>query len=121
MEGGMPMNIRLEMDPSKVMVTKYNPLFQKAQVFLDNEVLKHCEPYVPWLNGDLVQSGRRGTTPGSGEIRYNIVYAKYQYYGLGFHHTTDHNPQACAQWFEKAKAVHLQDWVSGAQSILKGG
>ena len=92
----------------------------KAQKWLDNEVLKDCQPYVPMRTGNLMNSGIHGTTLGKGEVVYNAPYAKKMYYGDGMNFSKLKHPQACAHWFEKAKAVHKGDWKSGVQKILKG-
>ena len=115
------MGVRLEINPSKVMRSKYDPKFQEAQKFLDSEVLRCSSPYVPMRSGRLDRSGQAGTKIGSGTVKWNAVYAKYQYYGISFHHSTDKHPLASAQWFEKAKAVHRADWISGVEKIIKGG
>lgn len=115
------MGVRLEINPSKVMRSKFDPRYQAAQKFLDSEILRCSSPYVPRRDGYLEGSGIKGTKIGSGEVKWNIVYAKYQYYGLSFHHSTDRHPLASAQWFEKAKAVHRADWISGVEKIIKGG
>ncbi len=50
----------------------------KAQKFLDTEVLRLADPYVPMLTGTLKKG--MGTVVGAGEIVYNTPYAKRQYY-----------------------------------------
>lgn len=92
----------------------------KAQKWLDNEVLKDCQPYVPMRSGNLMNSGVSGTTLGSGKVVYNAPYAKRMYYGTNFNFSKLKHPQACAQWFEKAKSVHKEDWKQGVQKIVKG-
>ena len=53
----------------------------RVQKFLDNEVLRTTESYVPMDTGALKQSGINGTVVGSGKVVYNSPYARYQYYG----------------------------------------
>ncbi|MFA6930299.1 MAG: minor capsid protein [Lentisphaeria bacterium] len=48
----------------------------KAQMFLDAQVVKATEPYVPMDEGNLKKA--LGTAYGSGEVRYNLPYAHYQ-------------------------------------------
>lgn len=109
---------RLVMDVPNV-IKRFEPRFAKAQQFLDSEVLRTSAPYVPMRDGNLMRSGTNGTKLGSGQVIYNAPYARKQYYGLNFHFSKDLHPQACAQWFEKAKAVHLKDWIDGVQKIVK--
>ena len=92
----------------------------KAQKWLDNEVLKDCQPYVPMRTGNLMNSGISGTNLGSGEVVYNAPYASRMYYGKNLNFSKLKHPQACAQWFEKAKSVHKEDWKQGVQKIVKG-
>lgn len=102
------------------VVKRFEPRFSRAQKFLDHQVLQDTEPYVPKVEGALVGSGIRGTDIGSGKVIYNESYAKKMYYGLTFNFSKDKNPLACAQWFEKAKAVKKEEWIDGAEKIVKG-
>lgn len=92
----------------------------RAQVWLDNEVLKDCEPYVPMRSGNLMKSGVSGTTLGKGEVIYNAPYSRKMYYGKHFNFSKLKHPQACAMWFEKAKALCKKKWRDGVQKIVKG-
>ncbi len=114
------------MSGSKVIINtqkclvRFEPRFSRAQKFLDNEVLKDSDPYVPKVEGALVGSGIRGTAIGSGKVIYNEPYAKKMYYGLTFNFNKEQHPLASAQWFEKAKAVKKEEWIDGAEKIVKG-
>lgn len=101
-------------------ISRFDAKYQKAQAFLDNEVVKHCTPFVPMRTGELMRSGIRGTKPGSGKVVYNAPYAKRMYYGINYHFSKDLHPQACAQWFEKAKGIHRNAWMAGVKKIIKG-
>lgn len=114
----MKINARLVMDQSKVEA-RFASKFQKAQRFLDSEVLRCSAKYVPMRTGALMRSGTNGTVLGSGLVVYNAPYAKPMYYGLDLHFSRDKHPQASAQWFEKSKAVDLPAWVDGVQQIIK--
>lgn len=102
-------------------LNRFAPKFQKAQKFLDNEVLKDSAPYVPMRTGHLMKSGVLGTVLGSGEVVYNAPYARRCYYGAHLNFRKDKHPQATAFWFEKAKSVHLDKWVDSVNKILDGG
>ncbi len=115
------MGIRLELNPAKVMAQKFNVRFRQAQKQLDEEVLKSCEPFVPKRTGALANSGHQATRPGSGKVVWSARYACYQYYGFSYSHAGSGNPQASAQWFEKAKAIGKEEWVRGAQKTITGG
>lgn len=99
---------------------RFNTKYSKAQTFLDNEVLKDSEPYVPMRTGFLRDSGPIGTKIGSGSIIYNATYAKAMYYGTYMHFSKDKHPQACAQWFEKAKSIKKDSWIKSVNKIIKG-
>lgn len=101
-------------------LNRFDAKYQKAQKWLDNEVLKDCNPYVPFRTGNLAGSGIRGTTLGNGEIIYNAPYARRMYYGINFNFSKEAHPKACAQWFEKAKQEKKEAWVNGANKIIKG-
>lgn len=101
-------------------VNRFHPRYHQAQRFLDSEVLRTSAPYVPMRSGELMRSGDKGTKIGSGEVEYNAPYAKRMYYGLSFNFSKDKHPQACAQWFEKAKVANIDDWKNGVQKIIGG-
>ena len=56
----------------------------EVQKFIDNEVMRQSLPYMPNLNGVLQNAMMAQTVIGSGEIRQNTPYARYQYYGVLF-------------------------------------
>jgi len=100
---------------------RFDKRYKKAQKFLDSEVLRCSAPYVPMRTGALMRSGDLGTVLGSGKVKYNAPYAKRMYYGLSYHFSKDKHPQACAQWFEKAKSIYIDAWINGVRKIIKGG
>lgn len=102
-------------------ISRFRPRFKKAQMFLDSEVLRDSAPYVPMRTGNLMKSGQLGTTLGEGEVKYNAPYARRMYYGTTFKFSKDKHPQACAQWFEKAKATKKKAWIDGVEKIITGG
>lgn len=52
-----------------------------AQKFLDSEVMRLCEPYVPMLSGTLKKG--LGTVIGEGVVVYDMPYGRKQYYENG--------------------------------------
>lgn len=56
----------------------------EVQKFIDNEVMRQSLPYMPNMNGVLQNAMMSQTVIGSGEIRQNTPYARYQYYGVLF-------------------------------------
>lgn len=95
--------------------------FNKVQVFVDNEVLRKCDPYVPMATGMLKKSGILGTVVGSGEVIYIAPYGKYQYYhnkGTGNHNK---NGLRGAYWFERMKIDHKNEIFEDVKKKLGGG
>ena len=113
------MGVKVKFDVPKTM-SRFSPKFKRAQSWLDNEVLKDCDPYVPFRTGKLAQSGITGTKIGSGKVIYSAAHAKGCYYAVNRRFSKSAHPQACAQWFEKAKAAKCKAWENGVNQILKG-
>lgn len=129
----MKIDVKLQLDTLKVQ-NRLNERVHQAQKYLDSEVLRTSAPFVPYRDGNLMRSGDNATQLGSGEVIYNTPYAKAQYYGrtkqgrdskgrftkrTNFNYSTDTHPQASAQWFEKAKAIHKDAWKKGVEQIIK--
>lgn len=111
----------------------------RTQKFIDQEVIRLMDPYTPNLNGVLIKSATIGTDIGSGEIRQNAPYARYQYYGKlmvssvtgsawsrgeskiltdkDLKHSTTKNSQAGPFWFERMKADKKEKILRGAKKV----
>lgn len=120
----------------------------KVQKFIDNEVMRLCDPKVPFASGTLKHSAITASTPGDGVIVYATPYAHYLYYGevygpnipirengvlTGFFSppgkaksptgeklTYNGAPERGAFWFERMKTEHGEDIVRKA-AIMAGG
>lgn len=106
--------------------------YRKAQMFLDNEVLRLCDPLVPFRTGGLKKSGILGTRIGSGEVRYIAPYARRMYYGkvmvgkppmktTNTPMTYQGAPRRGAFWFERMKAEKKDAILRGAAAIAGRG
>ncbi|MDE7399659.1 MAG: minor capsid protein [Oscillospiraceae bacterium] len=93
---------------------------QRAQKYLDSQVLKDTDKYVPMRTGILVKSGILGTRIGSGEVDYIAPYAKKMYYGVTIRFNKSRHPLACAKWFEASKAVNKRSWLAEVRRIAGG-
>lgn len=93
---------------------------QRAQKYLDSQVLKDTDKYVPMRTGILVKSGILGTRIGSGEVDYIAPYAKKMYYGVTIRFSKSRHPLACAKWFEASKAVNKRSWLTEVRRIAGG-
>lgn len=117
----MSNRMKIEVDFNSVKVgTRLANGRNRAQKWLDNEVLKDSTPYVPRLTGALERSGISGTKIGSGEVVYNTPYARRQYYGE-FQHSKQAHTNATRTWFETAKAINRAKWARGVKKIGGGG
>ncbi len=92
-----------------------NAQFSRVQQFIDSEVLRYCDPLTPKQTGNLINSGKMGTKIGSGEIKYNAIYAKRQYYSTA--ESRPYDPNRGAKWFERMKTAHKQHILEGAMKV----
>lgn len=99
--------------------------FKNAQKFVDSEVLRLTDPYVPFLTGQLKKSGKLGTVIGSGVVEYIAPYAKKQYYHNKGRGKGGLNASKGAKglrgpfFFERMKADHLDEIEKGAKEKFK--
>ncbi len=79
----------------------------RVQQIIDSEVMRMCDPLVPFDTGALKDSAVLNTKIGSGAVIYRTPYARKQYYIPMNHHEgrTDY-------WFEHMKKQ------GGVESIL---
>ena len=99
-------------------VPKWQGRYTSAQKFVDSEVLRLCEPYIPLLTGMLVASGILGTYVGSGSVHWIAPYAAAQYYSSRKPGTYS-GPLRGPYWFERMKAVYGQTIIDGARRLMK--
>lgn len=88
--------------------------FRKAQEYVDSEVLRRAEPYVPMQTGKLRRSGYEGTKIGSGTVRYTASYARARYYSGRAKRGLQGK-----FWFSRMKADNKQKILHGAGRCLK--
>lgn len=107
----MRLNCKITMPDADKLRDRLKP----AQRFVDSEILRKTEPYVPFKNGILKDSGKYGTVIGSGRIRYIAPYAKKRY------RIAKTNGKRGPFWIERAMANHKAEIVRGTQRKLDGG
>lgn len=121
-----------------------------VQQFVDSEVIRYCDPKVPFRTGVLKDSALTASIIGSGIIVYATPYARYLYYGevmgpnipirdkasgtitgfwsppgrpkhlTGRKLTYNGEPERGAFWFERMKAEHGADIIKGAAAMAGG-
>jgi len=88
----------------------------RIKLAIHNTLAKRCDPYVPFLNGPLSQ-----TLDISAEgVRYKMIYAKAQYYGVQFRHTLEYHPLASAKWDQAMMRDHGEEFKQEVKEIIKG-
>lgn len=92
---------------------------ESVQPYLDSMVLQDSNYFCPLETSDLQKSAIINTTIGSGLLIWQTPYARAQYYGEQFDHSKQRNPNACAKWFEAAKARWHSKWVRFINEMLK--
>ncbi|UTY39387.1 minor capsid protein [Allocoprobacillus halotolerans] len=108
---------------------EYSAKYNKAQTFVDSEVLRLCDPLTPMRSKALILAGTLATEVGSGLVQYNAPYAKYHYYGklmigpapkklTDIDLTYEGAPQRGAFWFERMKANDAKVILKGAGKIV---
>ncbi|MBQ8684713.1 MAG: minor capsid protein [Clostridia bacterium] len=109
---------RVQLD---LKLDRLNVSHATAQRWLDTIVARDSTPFVPYRSGTLSRSVNTGTDFGSGEVVWDCVYARRCYYGLSMNFSDVPHPDAQAQWFEAAKAVHGRSWLKQVRKIGGGG
>jgi hypothetical protein len=94
--------------------------FTEAQKFVDNEVLRLCEPFIPLKTGTLIKSGILGTVVGSGTVSWIAPYAAAQYYMVRVN-PSQTGPLRGPYWFERMKQVFWKGIIAGARKIIRDG
>ena len=88
----------------------------EVQKFIDSEVLRYCEPLVPFDLGTLIQSGIINTVVGSGKVQYRTPYARRWYYMPA---NFQEAPRRGNYWFERA--IHEEggkdQFLAGARKL----
>lgn len=91
----------------------------RVQKYIDSEVLRCCDPYVPMQSGKLKESGTTSTVVGSGMVHYNTPYARKNYYdnkGMG-KQGLNRGGKRGRWWFERMKTDHLPGILKGVKRI----
>lgn len=90
----------------------------EVQMWLDNEFIKHCEPYVPWATGTLAHSPWLASDIGSGQIVYDTPYAEKVYRNPELNFNED--PMRGANWAPRMWEDRGEEIAQGAAKIAGG-
>ena len=121
-DGGITFTVKGNFD-TQAAKTRISAAIHKAQMKLDQQVITDSNFYCPLKTGTLQKSAIINTVLGSGLVKWSTQwrtpYARAQYYGVNFDRSKDPNPNACAKWFEAAKARKLKDWEKLVNDTIK--
>jgi hypothetical protein len=92
----------------------------RVQKFIDSEIIRRCDPYVPLRTRTLKNSVISHTVVGSGKIVYKTPYAKKQYYNGRQPGTSKFGALRGQKWFERMKNSHAALIISQAEQIVGG-
>ncbi len=98
--------------------SKYTNNFKRAQMSIDQDVLRYNAPLIPRQTGTLIKSGTINTVIGTGKVRYVTPYAARQYYETAQSRSYDANRGA--KWFERMKIRYKNAIFKTAEKIAKG-
>lgn len=91
----------------------------RVQKFFTNTCYKHMDKYVPMDNGDL----RTVVEIGDNYIKYEMPYARYQYYGVredGTHKVQHYTtPGTGTYWDKRMVSAEMQDVVEEVQDYIR--
>jgi len=101
---------------------KWQQRYSEAQRFVDNEVLRLSNPFIPFRTGMLIKSGILGTDIGSGTVEWIAPYARAQYYSPRKPGSTSPDePLRGPHWFERMKTIWKGKIIAGARRIAGRG
>jgi hypothetical protein len=115
----MKPSIKIIFDKNKLKA-RMSTGISKAQFWLDIQVEKDTQQYVPMISGTLFQSANKPSYAGKGKVVYHTPYARAQYYGKPNKSTSRH-PWATMKWAEASKRVNMSMWARGVKVAFGQG
>lgn len=115
---GLTFNVKSTLKESGIK-SDIESKIQQQQKYFDALVLQDSNYFIPKKTSNLEKSSINNTRIVTGEIVWRTDYARLQYYGVNFKHSKQLNPNACAKWFEAAKARWLEKWVRFVNERIK--
>lgn len=112
--------VKLNVAPENVLLARRNlGKGGTAQKYVDSEVLRCSDKYVPMDTSMLKKSGTTSTVIGSGMVHWDTPYAKPNYYknrGRGKQGTAKGGLRG-RLWFERMKPDHLPGILRGVKKL----
>lgn len=111
-------NAKVILEPISVILRKRGlEASGRVQRVVDQEVLRLCDPYVPYDSGALIRSGTIHTKIGSGRVIYRTPYARRWYYRPAHFKGA---PKRGNYWFERMKKEGGRDKILRAAAATAG-
>lgn len=101
------------------ILSRFSGKVTKGLLAVKGQIAADTAPYVPRVTGDLEHSVKPSDTTADKFLKWNIPYARRQYYGQ-FEHGKQSHPLATRLWFQVAKAINLERWRKVAERVVKG-
>lgn len=108
------MPVRINIDPNQC-AAKVEGAWQKGLFVLTSQIMGDCNQYVKRDHGDLEGSSTIHTNLNTGEIIWDMPYAKRQYWEI----KTSLTPGRTWKWCETAKRKHKDTWRRQAEKALR--
>ena len=111
---GVKANINVE-----GILSRFSGKVTKGLLAVKGQIAADTAPYVPRVTGDLEHSVKPSDVTADKFLKWNIPYARRQYYG-NFNHSKQSHSLATRLWFTISKAINLHRWVKVADRAVKG-
>ena len=114
---GLTFNVKTALNSAEIKAD-LEATTRQVQAPLDALILQDSNFFCPIKTGTLQKSAIINSRIGSGELVWRTPYARRLYYE---YEKPSHqaNPNACAKWFEAAKARWLEKWVRFVNERIK--
>lgn len=109
----------LKWDPNFAPMLNQN--HNRAQVFMDSEVLRTSNKFAPVVTSMLVKSGVLGTEAGTGEVAWIAPYAWRQYHLVNRKTTQNINPNGGPYWFDRAWKIYGEQIKASVKAFIVRG
>jgi len=109
--GGVKVNIKKNLGG---VTKKASSMTKLGQYALVNQVHSDSNIYAPMLSGDL--RNQSAVAADGKSIKWNVPYARKQYYNYGARFTT---PGTGPKWDQKALSIHRRSWIRVAEAAMR--